>query len=249
MKHQRAYQYRCYPTPSQRLTLGRTFGCARFVYNWALALRRDAYRQRGESVFYRDTSAALTHLKQQEATAWLNEVSCVPPQQALRHLDRAFRNFFEGRAKYPTFKKKHGRQSAEYTTSAFTWDGKDLTLAKMAEPLPIRWSRPLPKDAKPTTITLSKDAAGRYFVSFLVAEDITPLPVTPQTVGLDLGLEDVVTLSTGEKIGNEHFFRKARKASGHAATAPRQKAEAVQEPRESPPESRSSACPHRRPAP
>ena len=144
MKHQRAYQYRCYPTPSQRLTLARTFGCARFVYNWALALRRDAYRQRGESVFCRDTSAALTHLKQQEATAWLNEVSCVPPQQAQRHLDRAFRNFFEGRAKYPTFKKKHGRQSAEYTTSAFTWDGKDLTLAKMAEPLPIRWSRPRP---------------------------------------------------------------------------------------------------------
>ena len=153
MKHKRAYQYRCYPTPSQRQTLARTFGCARFVYNWALRLRTDAYRQRGEHVFYSDTSAALTTLKQQEATSWLNEVSCVPPQQALRHLDKAFRNFFEGRARYPTFKKKHGRQSAEYTTSAFKWDGKELLLAKMGEPLPIRWSRPLPKDAKPTTVT------------------------------------------------------------------------------------------------
>src|ERR1043165_9125270 len=100
MKHQRAYRYRCYPTLSQRQLLARTFGCARFVYNWALALRTEAYRQRGEHVFYRDTSAALTRLKQ-DATVWLNEVSCVREQQALRHLDRAFTNFFEGRARYP----------------------------------------------------------------------------------------------------------------------------------------------------
>ncbi len=211
MKHKRAYQYRCYPTPSQRQTLARTFGCARFVYNWALALRRDAYQQRGEHVFYRDTSTALTTLKRQEATCWLKEVSCVPPQQALRHLDTAFRNFFAGRAKYPRFKKKHGRQSAEYTTSAFEWDGNALLLAKMSEPLPIRWSRALPKAAKPSTVTVSKDTAGRYFVSFLLEEDTPALPSTPQTVGIDLGLQDIVTLSTGEKTGNEHFFTKGEK--------------------------------------
>jgi putative transposase len=144
MQQKRAYLYRCYPTPSQRQTLARTFGCARFVYNWGLRLRSDAYRQRGEHLFYKDTSAALTQFKGQSDYGWLNEVSCVPPQQALRHLDRAFRNFFDGRAKYPTFKKKHGRQSAEYTTSAFTWDGSTLTLGRMPEPLPIRWSRPRP---------------------------------------------------------------------------------------------------------
>ena len=88
MRQKRAYQYRCYPTPSQRQMLARTFGCARFVYNWGLRLRTDAYRQRGEHLFYRDTSAALTQLKQQPAYGWLNEVSCVPPQQALRHLDK-----------------------------------------------------------------------------------------------------------------------------------------------------------------
>jgi putative transposase len=214
MKHKRAYLYRCSPTPSQRQTLARTFGCARFVYNWGLRLRSDAYRQRGEQVFYSDTSRALTMLKQQTTTSWLNEVSCVPPQQALRHLDQAFKNFFEGRAKYPTFKKKHGRQSAEYTTSAFTWDGQELRLAKMGEPLPIRWSRPLPKGAKPTTSTLSKDTAGRYFVSLLVEEAFQPLEMTPQTVGIDLGLHDVVTLSTGEKTGNEHFFTKDEKRLG-----------------------------------
>jgi putative transposase len=211
MKQKRAYQYRCYPTPNQRQTLARTFGCVRFVYNWGLRLRADAYQRRGEHLYYRDTSAALTTLKQQLETIWLNEVSSVPPQQALRHLDKAFTNFFEGRGKYPTHKKKHGRQSAEYTTSAFTWDGKDLRLAKMADPLPIRWSRPLPEGARPTTITVTKDQAGRYFASFLVETAIQALPVSPQTIGIDLGLLDVVTLSTGEKIGNEQFFRKEEK--------------------------------------
>ena len=173
-----------------------------------MRLRTDAYRQRGEHLFYSDTSAALTTLKQQPETIWLNEASCVPPQQALRHLDKAFKNFFEGRAKYPTFKKKHGRQAAEYTTSAFSWDGQELILAKMTEPLAIRWSRPLPKDARPTTITVTQDTAGRSFVSFLVEEDIRPLLISPKTVGVDLGLHDVVTLSTGEKTGNERFSAK-----------------------------------------
>jgi putative transposase len=206
MQQKRAYLYRCYPTPEQARILARTFGCTRFVYNWALRLRTDAYYQRQERVYYADTSAALTALKRQPDYAWLNEVSSVPTQQALRHLDKGFRNFFEGRADYPTFKKKRGRQSAEYTTSAFKWDGKDLLLAKMEQPLAIHWSRPLPNEAKPTTITISRDPAGRYFVSFLVEEDIASLPISPKTVGIDLGLHDVVTLSTGEKTGNERYF-------------------------------------------
>ncbi|HEX6777604.1 MAG TPA: RNA-guided endonuclease TnpB family protein [Ktedonobacterales bacterium] len=211
MKQKRAYLYRCYPTPDQAKTLARMFGCTRFVYNWALRLRTDAYYQRQERVYYDQMSAAFTELRHQPETAWLSEVAYIPCQQSLRHLDKAFRNFFEGRANYPTFKKKRGRQSAEYTTSAFKWDGKDLVLAKMSEPLPIRWSRPLPKEAKPTTITVSKDTAGRYFVSFLMEEDIAPLPVSPKSVGIDLGLHDVVTLSTGEKTGNERYFVKDEK--------------------------------------
>ena len=214
--------------------LARTFGCARFVYNWGLRLRTDAYRQRGEHLFYRDTSAALTQFKQQPDYGWLNDVSCVPPQQALRHLDKAFRNFFDGRAKYPTFKKKRGRQSAEYTTSAFTWDGSALTLARMQEPLPIRWSRPLPKGARPSTITVSRDPAGRYFVSFLVEEDIAPLPSSSNTVGVDLGLEDVVTLSTGRENGQRTLLRAGGKAAGAGPAPPREEAEGQQEPGEGP---------------
>ena len=137
MRQKRAYRYRCYPIPTQAAVLARTFGCARFVYNWALRLRMDAYYQRQERLGYHEASAALTTLKQQPETAWLNAVSSVPIQQALRHLDKAFRNFFEGRAKYPNFHKKHGKQSATYASTAFRWDAetRSLTLAKMETPL------------------------------------------------------------------------------------------------------------------
>jgi putative transposase len=205
----RAYRYRCYPTAAQVATLARTFGCARYVYNWALQQRTEAYQKRQEHLSYQDTSAALTTLKQQPETAWLSEVSSVPLQQTLRHLDTAFRNFFAQRAKYPRFKQKRGKQSATYASGAFRYDAVThiLTLAKMTEPLAIRWSRPLPDSAVPTTVTMSRDAAGRYFVSLLVEEEIAPLPVTLGVVGIDLGLHDVVVFDTGEKVGNPHFFQ------------------------------------------
>jgi putative transposase len=211
MEQQGAYKYRFYPTQEQAQTLARTFGCVRYVYNWGLRTRTDAYYQRKEHLYYEQLAGALTALKHQEEVAWLQEVSSVPLQQGLRHLESAFRNFFDGRAKYPKFKKKRGPQSATYASSAFKWDGQVLTLAKMQAPLDIRWSRPLPKEAKPTTVTITRDAAMRYFVSFLVEEDIASLPVSPNTVGIDLGLHDVVTLSTGEKTGNERFFAKDEK--------------------------------------
>ena len=209
MNQKRAYRYRCYPTPAQAAVLARTFGCARFVYNWALRLRTDASYDRQERMGNHETSAALTALKREPATAWLNEVSSVPTQQALRHLDRAFRNFFAGHAKYPTFHKKHGAQSAEYTTSAFRWDAGQhmLTLAKMTTPLHIHWSRPLPDGATPTTVTVSRDTAGRYFVSILLEEEIAPLPGSTRHVGIDLGLHDIVALDTGEKVGNPRYLQ------------------------------------------
>ena len=195
--------------------------------NWALRLRTrtDAYYQRKEHLYYEHLAVALTALKRQRRSPGCKRCQVSPCSRALRHLESAFRNFFEGRAKYPTFKKKRGRQSATYASSAFKWDGNALTLAKMDAPLDIRWSRPLPQDAKPITITVTKDPAGRYFVSFLVEEDFKPLPISPQMVGIDLGLHDVVTLSTGEKTGNEHFFTKDEKAPGHAPASPRQETE------------------------
>ena len=211
MKQKRAYKYRFYPTNEQKHLLAQTFGCCRYVYNWGLRLRTDAYYQEHKRLYYNDLSAALTQLKKQEATCWLAEVSAVPWQQSLRHLDKAFMNFFEGKGNHPKFKKKHNQQSATYADTAFRWDGKQLILAKMTEPLAIRWSRALPNDAKPTTVTISKDAADRYFVSILIEEEVAHLEPTAQTVGADLGLKDFVILSTGEKVGNPKFFIKDEK--------------------------------------
>ena len=211
MKQQKAYKYRFYPSEEQKRILARTFGCCRYVYNWALRERTDAYYQHGERLYYEATAQRLVTLKKQEETRWLSEVSSVPLQQALRHLDRAFRNFFEDRADYPTFKKKRNQQSATYASNAFTWDGQNLTLAKMDTPLAIIWHRPLPNSCKPSSITVTKDEADRYFVSILVEEDIKPLPVTPQMVGLDLGLLSMVISSNGHTYGNPKFFTKDEK--------------------------------------
>jgi putative transposase len=125
-------------------------------------------------------------------------------------------NFFEGRAEYPTFKKKQNDQSATYASNAFKWDGTSLTLAKMDAPLDIHWHRPLPKDVKPSSVTISKDCANRYFVSILVDEDIKHLPLTPQMVGLDLGIKSMVALSTGENVGNPRYFAEDEKKLARA---------------------------------
>jgi putative transposase len=211
MKHKRAYRYRFFPTKEQAQILARTFGCVRFVYNWGLNLCEETYKTQQRHLYYSDTCAALTTLKQQPGTIWLNEVAGVPLQQALKHLDMAYKSFFKGHADYPTFKKKHGPQSASYVGTAFKLEGTNLTLARMKEPLDIHWSRLLPEKSKPSTATVSKDTAGRYFISILVEEEIKPLEITPQTVGLDLGISSLVILSTGEKVGNPQFFRKEEK--------------------------------------
>ena len=211
MKQKKAYKYRFYPSDEQKRILAQTFGCCRYVYNWALRQRTDAYYQHGERLYYEDTAQRLVLLKKQEETIWLNEVSSVPLQQSLRHLDKAFRNFFEGRAEYPTFKKKRHQQSATYASNAFSWDGHTLTLAKMDASLTIVWHRPLPDGCKPSSVTITKDEAERYFVSILVEEDIKPLEVTPKTVGLDLGLKSMVITSDGHTYGNPKFFAQDEK--------------------------------------
>jgi putative transposase len=97
----RAYRYRFYPTAEQAHLLACTFGCVRYIYNWALQERKTAYNERGERLSTKDLSARMTALKQQEHLSWLKDVSSVPLQQSLRHLDTAYTNFFEGRAEYP----------------------------------------------------------------------------------------------------------------------------------------------------
>jgi putative transposase len=181
----RGFRYRFYPTPEQKTALARTFGCARYVYNWALNLRSAAWRERQESVNYDATAAELTELKHQPEVAWLNEVSSVPMQQALHHLQTAFVNFWKNGAEYPTFKKRDNRQSAEFTRSGFQWKNGQLTLAKIGR-LDIRWSRYF--TGQPTTVHVNRTPAGRYHISFRVDEPLPVLPVATGRIGIDLGL-------------------------------------------------------------
>jgi len=198
------WTFRCYPTREQERVLARTFGCCRFVYNRFLAERTAAF-QRGDRMSYVRTSAALTKLKQDPDYVWLKAVSSVPLQQALRHLQSAFRNFFEKRAGYPTFKKKAHRQSAEYTRSGFRFDvgNQRLTVSGLGR-LTVKWSRRVL--VEPTTVTLIRTPSGRYYVSMVV--DITPvlLPKTGDSVGVDFGVAWLATLSTGEHIPNPRYL-------------------------------------------
>jgi len=202
----RAYRYRFYPTPDQEKNLSQTFGCVRYIFNRSLRYRQDAWFERQENISYLQNSALLTEWKKEPEHIWLNEVSSVPLQQVLRHLQTGYKNFFQGRAKYPNFKKKEGHQSAEYTTSAFKWDGESLKLAKQDDPLNIRWSRRF--EGRPTTVTVSRVPSGRYFISILVDEKIDLLPVVNSVVGIDVGIKDVVITSDGVASGNPRYTAK-----------------------------------------
>jgi putative transposase len=207
----RAYRFRFYPTPEQADLLNRTFGCVRKVYNLALQARTEGWHLRQERVNYNATSAMLTAWKKSEELAFLNEVSSVPLQQCLRHLQSAFAAFSDKRARYPRFKSKHkSRASAEFTPSAFRFKDGQLTLAKMTAPLGIVWSRPLPEGQSPSTVTVSRDSAGRWFVSLLCEDTPAPMPATTQAVGIDVGLDHLITLSTGEKVANPRHERADR---------------------------------------
>jgi len=204
----RAYKYRFYPSPEQALLLEKTFGCVRFVYNHVLNFRSKQYSDHAVKIGFTQANAELTRLKRDPEKSWLSEVSSVPLQQVLRHQQAAFTNFFEKRANYPAFKRKTGRQSAEFTRSAFKYVNGQLFMAKCKSPLRIRWSRALP--CEPSTVTLSKDRVGRYFASLLCEFEPEKLPVTANIVGIDLGITHLFTRDDGQKEQNpKHTSRYA----------------------------------------
>ena len=206
---ERAYKYRFYPTTEQENLLRRTMGCVRLVYNKALAAKTEGWYQRQERIDYKQTSSLLTDWKKTEDLNFLNEVSCVPLQQCLRHLQKAFANFWGKRAKYPRFKAKRNGGSAEFTKSAFKYRDGNLWLAKCKEPLPIVWSRLLPNGCSPSTVTVKLEPSGRWFVSLLIDDyTVETLPPTSKQVGIDAGVTSLISTSDGEKIANpKHFNR------------------------------------------
>ena len=209
---ERAYKFRFYPTSEQENLLRRTIGCVRFVYNKALAARTEAWYQRQERISYSKTSSLLTDWKKLDELNFLNEVSCVPLQQCLRHLQKAFANFWGKQTKYPRFKRKRNGGSAEFTKSAFKFRDNKLWLAKCKEPLNMVCSRNLPQECKPSTVTVKLDPSGRWFVSLLVDDySIETLPPVQNQIGIDVGISSLITTSEGEKISNPKHFNKLHK--------------------------------------
>ena len=209
-----AYRCRAYPDQAQQQVLARTFGCVRVVWNRTLAERRRRWQQERRGTTYAQTDAALTVMKKDPELVWLNEVSCVPLQQALRHQHGAFRAFFGKRARYPRFKSRHGRQCAHYTRSAFSMREGELRLAKAAGPLALVWSWPEVDVGvlDPTMVIVSKEPDGRWYVTFAVdACEPEPLPAAGRSVGIDLGVTSFLVMSDGKKIANpRHLERRAR---------------------------------------
>ena len=206
----RAYRFRFYPTPKQENLLRRTLGCCRKVYNMALDVRTEAWTQRKERVGYAETSRMLAEWKKTDDLSYLTEVSAVALQQALRHLQSAFKNFYDKTGAYPKHKAKRHGGSATFQSNAYTWNWakQELTLAKMDKPLDIRWSRTIPHKTKPSSVTVSLDPAGRWHVSILCEDTIPHLPTNDRTIGIDLGLEHFAIMSAGTKVDNPRHLQK-----------------------------------------
>jgi putative transposase len=214
------YNYRLYPSPGQLVLLARAFGCARVVFNDGLRARQEAHEAGLGYIADTDLQKqVITAAKKTEERAWLADVSSVVLVQSLRDLHTAYRNFFTSvtekrkgpKVAPPRLKsRKDNRHSIRLTSNGFALrDNGKLYVAKVGE-LKVKWSRHLP--SVPKSVTVTKDAAGRYFASFVVdTGDEAPLPETDAVIGVDLGLTHFAILSDGTKVDSPRFLRRAEK--------------------------------------
>ncbi|MFD7338804.1 RNA-guided endonuclease InsQ/TnpB family protein [Streptomyces violascens] len=215
------YQFRVYPSAPQEIELAKAFGCARVVWNDALCIRQDAYTQdKPLPSIVELAKLVITEAKKTTEREWLGEVSAVVLQSSLRDLQTAYSNFFASKRGTrkgpkigpPRFKKKASRQAVRFTKAArfsITEDGK-LRVPKIGD-VEVRWSRELP--CEPSSVTVIKDAAGRYFTSFVVEAEDKPLPELDRAetdTGIDLGLSSCAVLRD-RKIASPRFFRRQEK--------------------------------------
>jgi len=210
------YRFRLYPHPHQQVALARAFGCARVVWNDALAKSRELYAAGQKTSYPVLARLCITQAKQTPERQWLTEPSNVVLQQSVRDLDQAYRNWWASlkgkrkgaKVKPPRFKKRRGAQSVRFMSHVFRTGQRALTLSKVG-PVPIEWSRDLPSD--PSSVTVIRDASGRFFASFVVEVEPTPLPANGKAVGIDLGLASLAVTSYGEKLAPPKFLRSVLK--------------------------------------
>ncbi|MBL1100555.1 RNA-guided endonuclease InsQ/TnpB family protein [Streptomyces coffeae] len=213
------YNYRAYPDASQRRALANAFGCARVVWNDCLRDRKEAHAAGLPYVKSAELSRLrITQAKRTAERAWLADVSAVVLQQSLRDLDTAYKSFFDSlkgtrqgrKAGPPRYKsKKDTRQSIRLNTNAFSLQENGTVYVAKVGNLKVTWSRRLP--AVPTSLTVTKDSCGRYFLSFVVDTGLDILPEVEAESGLDLGLSAFAVLSDGSKIDSPRFPRRAEK--------------------------------------
>jgi putative transposase len=219
------YRYRIDPTPGQRQALARAFGCARVVYNDALAERRRAF-QAGESISDTEVQRrVVTQAKRTPERAWLAEVASVALVQACQDARRAYRNWFDSltgkrrgrRVGRPRFRTKHGRQSIRLTRNGFALYRGRLHITKVGR-VRVRWSRELP--SVPSSVTVIREPDGRYYAWFVVERQPSPLPPVSRTAGIDLGLVWFATIAasdgTVETLANPRHLRASERRLAHA---------------------------------
>ncbi len=210
MTLRKTYRFRLEPTSAQEQGLYRLAGARRFVWNWALARRKEHYQTMGKGLTYRDQAAELTTLKRQPQTAWLSEADSQSLQQSLQDLNQAFHNFFEKRARFPRFKsKKREHCSFRIPQRVKVEDGK-VYCPKVGW-IRLRQSQPI--EGETQSATFKRDATGKWFVTLTTEfkmPDI-PLPSPQNPIGIDMGLKDFATLSDGTRVPVPQFFRKAER--------------------------------------
>jgi putative transposase len=207
------YQYRFYPTDKQRQRLAQVFGCVRVVWNDALAICKQSKKLPSNNDLQK---LVITQAKKMEGREWLATVSNIPLQQSVADLGVAYKHFFDSlkgkrkgkRVGTPNLKKKTGRQSARFRIGGFSVKGDSVYLAKIGDVSPI-WSRRLPSE--PSSVTVIKDAANRYFLSFVVEIEPQSVEAKNQSIGIDLGIKTFAVMSNGEKAASPDYSKSDRK--------------------------------------
>lgn len=203
----KAFKYRIYPDSEQQAELAIQFGCVRFVYNHYRAVREGYYIDTGTGLNYNDCAADLTDYLKVEFS-WLKTADSQALQQALKDLDRAYQNFFEGRAEYPNFKRKFDGQSIRYP-QRFKFNGNKIYLPKVGWVKVIRHRR---IEGKMKNCTVSKTKSGKYFVSIQCEMEVDdPKPVNDKGVGIDLGIKTFAVLSEGPPVETPSYLRKSER--------------------------------------
>lgn len=195
------YQYRFYPTRQQQQSLAQLFGCCRVVWNDALALCRNSEKLPSNNDLQK---LVITQAKKTVEREWLSTVSNIPLQQSVANLGFAYKNYFDslkGKRKgrkvgKPRFKKKNNQQSARFRIGGFSIKSESVYLAKIGVVNPV-WSKELPSN--PSSVTVIKDCANRYFLSFVVEVEPIRVDAKNQNIGIDLGIKTFAVMSNGEK--------------------------------------------------